>query len=130
MKILWGYDGSNASRAALEVAVKHAKAFGARLFLVSSMSKGTEEEQREIRQVEKELEDIKSRVESEAIACETHLLIRGMTPGEDLVNYAEENDIEEIVIGVRRRSKMGKLLFGSTTQVVILSAQCPVVTVR
>jgi nucleotide-binding universal stress UspA family protein len=130
MKIMWGYDGSNASRAALQVAIKHAKAFGARLFLVSSMSKGTEDEQKEIRQVEKELEDIKSQVESDGIACETHLLIRGMIPGEDLVNYAEENDIEEIVIGVRRRSKMGKLLFGSTTQVVILSAPCPVVTVR
>ncbi len=130
MKIMLGYDGSNSCRAALKVAVKHAKAFNAKLFLVASMEKGTEDEQKQIKQVEIELENLKNDVEKEGVTCETHLLIRGMIPGEDLVNYAEENNIEEIVIGVRRRSKMGKLLFGSTAQYVILSANCPVVTVR
>jgi nucleotide-binding universal stress UspA family protein len=38
--------------------------------------------------------------------------------------------MEEIIIGVRRRSKVGKLLFGSTAQYVILKAPCPVVSVR
>ena len=38
--------------------------------------------------------------------------------------------VEEIIIGVRRRSKVGKLLFGSTAQYVILNAPCPVVSVK
>ena len=47
-----------------------------------------------------------------------------------LVEFADQNDIIEIVIGVRRRSKVGKLLFGSTAQYVILTAPCPVVSVK
>lgn len=47
-----------------------------------------------------------------------------------LVGFADHNDIKEIVIGVRRRSKVGKLLFGSTAQYVILIASCPVVSVK
>ena len=41
-----------------------------------------------------------------------------------------ENKIDEIMIGVRSRSKVGKLIFGSTAQAVILGAHCPVMTVK
>jgi nucleotide-binding universal stress UspA family protein len=41
-----------------------------------------------------------------------------------------ENQIKEIVVGVKRRSKVGKLLMGSTAQYVILKADCPVITVK
>ncbi|MGW8186758.1 MAG: universal stress protein, partial [Desulfobacterales bacterium] len=57
-------------------------------------------------------------------------LVRGLSPGEDLVQFAKENRIDEIIIGVRRRSKVGKLVFGSTAQFVILNAPCPVVSVK
>ena len=55
---------------------------------------------------------------------------RGMHSGEDIVLYAQENDIDEIIIGVKRRSKVGKMIFGSTLQNVVLNAPCPVVTVK
>lgn len=130
MKILVGYDGSNACKDALKVAITHAKAFGAEIHLVASMSKGTEDEHLQINTVEDELHQIKAQVEKDGVQCETHLLIRGLMPGEDLVDYAKEKGIEEIVIGVKRRSKVGKLLFGSTAQFVILKAPCPVVSVK
>jgi nucleotide-binding universal stress UspA family protein len=130
MKIMVGYDGSNVSKTALDVAILHYKAFKGKIFLVSSMTKGTEGEQEQIKATEKELATLKSDLEAQGIACETHLLIRGMEPGEDLVRYSQEQQIDEILIGIRRRSKVGKLLFGSTAQYVILNAECPVVTVR
>jgi nucleotide-binding universal stress UspA family protein len=58
------------------------------------------------------------------------LSVRGLQAGEDIVLLAEENKVDEIIIGVRRRSKVGKLLFGSTAQYVILNAPCPVVSVK
>jgi nucleotide-binding universal stress UspA family protein len=57
-------------------------------------------------------------------------LIRGHSPGEELVQFAEDNQINEIIVGVRRRSKVGKLLMGSTAQHVILNAPCPVVSIK
>lgn len=130
MKLLVGLDGSNAAKDALKVAIEHAKAFGAELLIVSSLIKGTDDEQEEIKKREDELDRAGRDVKASGLECTTHLLIRGLTPGEDLVNFADENGVDEIFIGVRRRSKVGKLLFGSTAQYVILNAKCPVVTVR
>jgi nucleotide-binding universal stress UspA family protein len=94
------------------------------------MQKGTEHEREDIDQAERGLEYAKSVFEESDIACNTHLLIRGLTSGEDLVEFAKENDIDEIIVGVKRRSKVGKILLGSTAQFVILQAHCPVVSVK
>lgn len=130
MKIMVCYEGSGASRSALRVAVKHAKAFGAKLFLVASLEKGTEDEQKVIKELETELGNAKDKIEQDGLECETHLLVRGMSPDEDLVTYAKEKGIDEIAIGIRKRSKVGKLIFGSTAQYLILNAHCPVITVK
>ena len=73
MKILVGYDGSNAAKDALKLAQKYTKAFGAKIDVVK---------------------------------------------------------IDEIIIGVRKRTKVGKLLLGSTAQYVVLHAPCPVITIK
>jgi nucleotide-binding universal stress UspA family protein len=130
MKILVGYDGSNSAKEAIQVARKHARAFGATVDVVTSMFKGTEDEQEDIRKAEKGLEYAESVFKSDGVDCRTHLLIRGLGPGEDLVQFAREQGAEEVVIGVKRRSKVGKLMFGSTAQFVILNAECPVVSVK
>jgi nucleotide-binding universal stress UspA family protein len=104
--------------------------FGAAVDVVTSMEKGTENQREDIDQAERGLEWAKSIFDENDIACNTHLLIRGLTPGEDLVEFAEENKVDEILVGVKRRSKVGKLLMGSTAQYVILKASCPVVSVK
>lgn len=130
MRILVGYDGTNAAKEALNLAKFHAKSFGASIDVVTSMEKGTENQREDIEQAERGLEWAKSFFEENGIACNTHLLIRGMAPGEDLVEFAAENKVDEIVVGVKRSSKVGKLLMGSTAQYVILKAKCPVVSVK
>lgn len=130
MKILIGYDGSKVAKEALNLAKRHAKAFQAAVEIVTSMTKGTESEREDIGQAERSLEYAKAIFAEENIACDTHLLIRGLSPGEDIVDFAKENKIDEIIVGVKRRSKVGKLLMGSTAQYVILKATCPVVTVK
>ena len=130
MKILVGYDELGAESRILAVALKHAKAFDAEVDVVTSLEEGTESDIQDISAAEKGLEKVKQYFEKEKISCRTHLMIRGVTPGEDLVSFAKENKTDEIIIGVKKRSKVGKLLFGSTAQYVILEADCPVVTVK
>ena len=130
MKILVGYDGSNVSKAAIALATEHAKAFKAEIIIAHSIVGGPEVPRKDFENAEKNLEYEKNRRLDKKIPCESILSVRGMEAGEDLVRLAEENKVEEIIIGVRRRSKVGKLLFGSTAQYVILNGSCPVVSVK
>jgi nucleotide-binding universal stress UspA family protein len=130
MKILVGYDGSNSSLNAIKIATVYAKAFNAMIFVATSLYGNQEGSQENINKVEKQLEDAETLIRNEGVACERHLLIRANSPGEDIVIFAKEHHVDQIIIGVRRRSKIGKLIFGSNAQYIILNADCPVVTVR
>ena len=130
MKILVGYDGSNSAKDALTLAKKHAVAFDGEVIIVSSLTGGSVTHAVDVEHATENLESAKKMFDDDGIQCETKLLVRGMTPGEDIVKYAREKAIDEIIIGIKRRSKVGKLLFGSNAQYIILKAPCPVVTVK
>ena len=130
MKILVGYDRSNSANDALELAKDHAMVLDAKVHVVTSMVGANNNQYDNMQRAELGLDYAKALLEEESIKCETHLLIRGLSPGEDLVKFAEDNQINEIIVGVRRRSKVGKLLMGSTAQHVILNAACPVVSIK
>lgn len=130
MKILIGYKGINIGQDLLKLGAEHAKAFNATVLVVTSMLEGTEKDQKKILEAENNLDQAQIFFKAQGIACEKHLLIRGMEAGEDIVAFANEKNVDEIIIGVKSRSNIGRLLFGSTAQTVILEADCPVVTVR
>lgn len=130
MKIMVGYDGSNAAKAALDLAKRHAVAFAARVCVVTSLFGDAEISAEVIERANLDLESIKEIMAREAIPVETHLLIRGLSAGEDLVKFALENEIDEAVVGVKKTSAVGKMLFGSNARYIILHAPCPVLTVR
>ena len=130
MKLMVCYDNSNGAQEALKLAIQHSKNFKAKVYLVTSLVGGSKDDVEENINAENHLEYGKSLLEKEGIECESRLMIRGMEPGEDLVKFANDNDIDEILIGIQKTSKVGKLLFGSTAQYVILEASCPVVTVK
>ncbi|BBO67747.1 universal stress protein [Desulfosarcina alkanivorans] len=130
MKILVGYDGSNSAKDALALAKKHATAFNAEVIIVSSLTGGNVTHAVEVEHANEDLEYAEKIFKADGIPCATKLLVRGMTPGEDIVEYAKEKAIDEIIIGIKRRSKVGKLLFGSNAQYVIIKAPCPVVTIK
>ncbi|MFC1877003.1 universal stress protein [Thermodesulfobacteriota bacterium] len=130
MKILVGYDGSRIAEDALKKAHKHALAFKADVYIVTSLEQSAALKKEDIDKAESKLENLRKPFKADDLACETHTSVSYESPGEDLVRFAKDNEIDEIVIGVRRRSKVGKLVFGSTAQYVILEAPCTVVTVK
>ena len=130
MKILVGYEESRVADAALNLALKHARAFGADIFIVTSLEQSPSLTKEDIDKAESKLEKVSKPFKADDIPCEARATVSYNSPGEDLVNFAKENDVDEIIIGVRRRSKVGKLVFGSTAQYVILEAPCPVVAVK
>ena len=130
MKIMVCFDGSTVSEEAVRLGGFHAAAFGGKVIIVTSMVGGPEVVRREFVAKERELAYAASLLKDILPKPEVYLSIRGKDPVEDLVRFAGENDVQEVILGLRRRSKVGKLLFGSTAQYVILHAPCPVVTVR
>jgi len=130
MKFMVCFDGTNTSKAAVHLAKQYAQTFEAELLIVASMLKGTENERKKIQQMESDLDQAKKECRKDGISCESHLLIRGLSAGEDLIEFAGDQQIDQIFIGIRRRSKMEKLVFGSTAQYVILNAGCPVTTIK
>jgi nucleotide-binding universal stress UspA family protein len=130
MKILVGYDDSRVAEAALKLAQMHAKAFEAEVIILNALEQSPTLTKEAIDKAEGKLEKIRTNLNAGGITCEAHASVSYQSPGEDLVNFAKENDIDEIIIGVRRRSKVGKLMFGSTAQFVILEAPCPVLAVK
>jgi nucleotide-binding universal stress UspA family protein len=118
------------AKEALVLAKKHAKAFDAKVYLLTTLAQSPELQLEDIQKAENELERLRISFKEDGIPCEVHAIVSTLTAGEDLVQFAQDNEIEEIVIGVRRRSKVGKLLFGSNAQYIILQATCPVVAVK
>lgn len=57
-------------------------------------------------------------------------LVKGNEPAEDLIDVAVQEDADFIVIGLRRRSPVGKLILGSNAQRILLDAPCPVLAVK
>jgi len=131
MKILVGYDGSEPARRALDVAKEHARAFKAeKVYVVACLEGFPQDQVKHMRETEKILAEAKEALEKEGLPVETQMLTKSLSAGEGLVDFAKENNVNEVIIGVVRTSKVGKLLFGSTAQFVILNAPCPVQTVK
>jgi nucleotide-binding universal stress UspA family protein len=54
----------------------------------------------------------------------------GSDIAEQVLQVADETRADLVVLGLRRRSPVGKLIMGSTAQRVLLGAHCPVLAVK
>jgi nucleotide-binding universal stress UspA family protein len=130
MKFLAAYSGTSQSKAVLDLARRHAKIFDATLVVISSSEGGSGENLDELNRVKSELEAVRREMAGEGLSCEVELLARGLSPAEDIVRFAADNQIDHIFVGIQKKSRTRKLLLGSTAQYVILKSDCPVTTVK
>ena len=131
MKFLVCYDETNEAKKALKVAREHAKIWKAELEVVNTITRVEPLKYSKVKKMEEKMEgEVKEILEGDDPPYEVQLLLTDLTPGEQLVKYAEDQKMDQIFLGSVKKSKVGKFLFGSTAQYVILHAPCPVVTVQ
>jgi nucleotide-binding universal stress UspA family protein len=131
MKFMVCYDGTAESKEALKVAQEHAKIWKAKLEVVNSITRVEPLKHSQIKKMEDRLEaEVKDILGADDPPYEVQLLLTELTSGEQLVKFAEDEKIDQVFIGIIKKSKVGKFLFGSTAQYVILHSPCPVVTVQ
>ena len=121
--VVVGYVPKPEGEAALAKAIEEARLRGAELIVVNSHRARTGEG-------EPDLGAARAKLEESGITYDVRQLVRGFEAAEDIVSVAEANDAELIVIGLRRRSPVGKLILGSNAQRVLLDAHCPVLAVK
>jgi len=97
---------------------------------VSSHRGGAEFDADASAETESRLESVRATLEAAGVPFDIRQLVRGYEPAEDLISIADANKAELIVIGLRKRTAVGKLILGSNAQRILLDAHCPVLAVK
>lgn len=129
--ILVGYTHTPEGRAAAAWAAEAARGFGEALTIVEYVrmtddSAGPEA----VQEAEQRLAALAVELRTGGLECRTEVL-KGVTkPSTELLRHARTIQPSCIVIGIRRRTPVGKIVLGSNSQDVLLGAECPVVAVK
>jgi nucleotide-binding universal stress UspA family protein len=123
--VVAGFIPTAEGRAALSAAIDEATRRSARLVVMVHATRGADQEA-----IEAAVEEARENLEKTEVAHEVRHVERGNDVAEDLVLLAEEISAQLIVIGLRRRSPVGKLILGSNAQRILLDAPCPVLAVK
>ncbi|GAA3216877.1 universal stress protein [Oerskovia jenensis] len=127
MTVVVGYLSTPEGSEALATAVDEAIARRSELLVVVSDKSGQTLPEQEGERIEA-IARITAPLDAAGLA---HRVVTGTGEvAEDLVGTAEANQAELIVIGLRRRSPVGKLILGSNAQRILLDAPCPVLAVK
>ena len=126
--IVVGYVPSPEGLAAVDYAVGQAQQGDATLVIVNSGHQGNDADPKFANADDWDALD--ERLTSLGVAHVMRQSTQALSSAEEILAAATELDAELIVIGLRRRSPVGKLFLGSSSQQVILDAECPVVAVK
>ena len=138
-KIMVAIDGSEHSLKAAEYALEIAKSFNSQLFTITVTSvpesyrlkqEDVLEESREMADSRTWLENFSHEAKADDIELKTELINSHRPVDYVILEYAEEKNIDLIVVGTRGRSGFKRLLLGSVASSVVSYAHCPVMVVK
>ncbi len=115
--IVVGYSSKPEGRAALSRGLDEARLRDSSLIVVHTLP-------------ESEVTELDQELAASGIDHEIRRATDELDPAEEVIASAEATNAEFIIIGLRRRSPVGKLLLGSNAQRVLLDASCPVLAVK
>jgi len=128
--VVVGYVPTKEGRAALRRAAEECLLRRTRLVVINSNRGGKDLDAEEATRFDEELRGVQAQLDDVGVDHEVRQLVRGNEPAEDLIAAAEEVEADFIVIGLRRRTPVGKLILGSNAQRILLDAPCPVLAVK
>jgi nucleotide-binding universal stress UspA family protein len=130
MPVVVGYIPTPEGHAALDAAEDEARRRRISLVVVHSSRGGADEDPEQIHAVRDNLEATRRRLTGEGLTVDIRALALGREPVDDVLAVAAEVQADVIVIGLDRRSPVGKLILGSNSQHILLTADCPVLAVK
>jgi nucleotide-binding universal stress UspA family protein len=128
MTIVVGYIPRPEGLAALDTAIAEAELRGTRLVVVNTGHHG--DYTNPSFASPQDIDALDAQLTERGIEHEIRQPTRGLAPADELLDTAAETGASLIVIGIRRRSPLGKLITGSTAQQVLLDAPCDVLAVK
>ncbi|MET4578118.1 universal stress protein [Ottowia thiooxydans] len=75
-------------------------------------------------------ERVAERLTKLSIPAEFKHFVRGKSTIEEIEDLVATMDVSVLIIGLRKRSPVGKLLLGSMAQDILLNVSCPVLAVK
>jgi nucleotide-binding universal stress UspA family protein len=136
-RILVPHDFSDTSAAAVRYAVELARNFGARLYFlhVGDDAVSQFEEEFPIGLEDALADGVRERLlrivtPQEKAEFNPDFAVRPGLPAAEIVQYADDQDIDLIVMGTHGRGFVGHMIMGSVAEKVVRTASCPVLTVR
>lgn len=129
MTVIVGYLPTPEGEAAILEAEEQASRFGDDLVLVNSAHGGAyvDSALAQPAALEALVADIEGRG---AVNVKVYQRTDAQDPTEEILDLVESTQARLLVIGLRRRSPVGKLFLGSTAQALLLKAPCPVLAVK
>ncbi|GAA2624454.1 universal stress protein [Streptomyces vastus] len=128
MTVLVGYVPSPEGEAALRAGIDEARLRGEKMLVVNT-SRGDAYADPRFAQ-EPDLAHVREDLAALEIEFDIRQVLGGGDAAEEIVELAEQADVSLVVIGLRRRSAVGKLIMGSQAQQILLGAGCPVLAVK
>jgi len=126
--ILVGYVPTPEGEAALEAAATEAELRGASVLLLNTSRGDSYIDSRYANQTE--LDAAEARLRERGVEVTVQQAVGSGDVAAELLRAAEQNEVKLIVLGLRRRSPVGKLILGSTAQRVLLESPVPVLAVK
>ena len=128
--VVVGYVPKPEGEAAVDQGIAEAKLRGAALIVVNSHRGGREYDDETSTRSENAMSTLETKLKASGLEYDVRQLVRGFEPAEDLISIAESSGADLIVIGLRRRTPVGKLILGSNAQRILLDAHCAVLAVK
>lgn len=126
--VVVGYIPSPAGEAALTRAVLEAQQRGHRLLVINSVPGGVSDHENVVRgEARQRLDAV---LAATGVEHEVRQPARGREPAEEISEAADETQADLVVIGMRKRTPVGKLIMGSAAQHILLEVSSPVLTVK